>query len=89
MPLLLMKLSLLLSFLRLLRLRVDFLPKAGGVVIGAEVVTAGGNSFAGVFDLTFWTAHFRFWPVIGGSGSESLLLEDVAPEDDVSDVSDL
>ncbi len=82
MPLLLIKFSFLLSFLRLLRLLVSLLPLPGGVVAGAEVVTAD------VLDLTLWTALFRFWPVFGDSGSESLLLEDDDPEDDVSDVSD-
>ena len=82
MPLLLMKVNFLLSLLRLLRLRVCLLPLPGGVVLGAEDVTVG------VSDLTFWTARFRFWPVFGGSGSESLLLEDDDPEDDVSDVPD-
>lgn len=89
MPLLLKKLSFLLSFLRLLRPRVSLPPLTGGVVVGPEVVTTGGNSSASVLGLTLWTAHFRFWPVFGGSGSESLLLEDVAPDDDVSDVPEL
>ena len=79
MPLLLINFSFLLSFLRLLRLRVGLLPLPGAVVVGAEVVTAG------VFDLTLWTALFRFWPVFGDSGLESLLLEDDDPEDDVSE----
>ena len=89
MPLLLMKFSFLLSFLRLLRLRVRWLPLPGGVGAGAEVVITRGASYTGVSDLTLWAAHLRFWPVFGGSGSESLLLEDDDPEDDVSDVSDL
>lgn len=54
----------------------------------AEVGTTGGASSAGVFDLTSWTAHFRFLLFFGGSGSESLLLEDDDPEDDVSEVSE-
>ena len=54
-------------------------------------MTMSGASFGFIFDLTLRTTRFRFWPVFGGSGSESLVLEDDDPEDvsDVSDVSDL
>lgn len=55
----------------------------------AEVVTAGGVSSTGFLESTWGPAHFRFWPVFGGAGSESLLLEDDDPEDEVSEVSDL
>lgn len=58
-------------------------------MVRAGIVTTDGKFSVGLFALTLWTARFRFWPVCGGSGSESLLLEDVAPEDDVSEVSDL
>ena len=61
----------------------------GGVDVGAEAATIGSAAPGGVFELTLWPAHFRFWPVFDDSGSESLLLDDVDPEDDVSDVSDL
>lgn len=89
MPLLLMKRSFLLSFLRWLRLRVRLFRSPGGVDVGAEAATIGSAAPGGVFELTLWPARFRFWPVFGDSGSESLLLDDVDPEDDVSDVSDL
>lgn len=89
MPLLLMKLSFLLSFLRWLRLRVRLFRLPGGVDVGAEAASIGSAASEGVSDWTFWPAHFRFWPVFGDSGSESLLLDGDDPEDDVSDVSDL
>lgn len=53
------------------------------MIAGAEIATIGFN------ELTLCTARFRFWPVFGGSGSESLLLEEDDPEDDVSEVPDL
>lgn len=89
MPLLLMKRSFLLSLLRWFRLRVRLFRLPGGVDVGAEATSIGSAASGGVFDLTLWPAHFRFWPVFGDSASESLLLDDDDPEDDVSDVSDL
>ena len=55
----------------------------------ADVVTSDSAPSAAVLGVTLRTARFCFWPVFGGSGSESLLLEDDDPEDEVADVSDL
>ena len=54
----------------------------------AEVLATRGMPFARFFVSTSWPVYFRFWPVLCGSASESLLLEVDDPEDDVSDSPD-
>ena len=54
-------------------------------MVRTEGLTIRGVSFARFSVSTLGAVLFRFWPILGDSGSESLLLEVDDPEDDVSD----